>query len=347
MKSAKLECIGCKKEAEYSPDLFSCTSCGNGVETNLLVKDKENDFVEEDYFEARKTPCYKIPELNKALGMENLFIKDETFNTHGTMKDRRSKALVKIAQKHNYRELFCVTAGNLGKSLAEHCSQSNLKCIAVAPSTIPKKLAASLQKKSELLLDEKFYEKNWDSRKVKEKFQSAMDCTGNNPASLLGYKKIAHELLHINPEYIIVPLGTGELFCGICQGVEENGMNAKVIGVSLAGKNPVGQCLNGKETGELKTAKFDKNSDKISGSFTPLMPIIMHFLSKSNKFIEITKEELDEAIYEHQPYFDCHIESSSFSVFAALSHLKTKNKKEKIVAVLTGRNQSNKTITHK
>lgn len=350
MKGLKLECAKCGRQYQYSPVLFTCTGCNSPGFTNLLLRDPNGALAENDEFEHRKTPCYKIPELNRALGMPELFIKDETFNRFGTMKDRRSDAIVRLARHHDFSKIFCVTAGNLGNSLAEFAGKNGIECISVAPKDIPKKILERLEKKTSLTKVETLFDPSqiWTAKKISESFPQAMDGTGNNPCAAHAYTQIAEELSGLDPDMIVVPLGSGELFCGICQGIEERDMRAKVIGVSVCEKNPVGQALRlGKEEIALEGTFEERTANKIAVQFTPLLPVIMHFISKGHRLIELTDKEIADSVFEYQPYFEHAIEQSSLSVFAALEKLAPGEKGKRIVCVLTGRNHVNETLRHR
>lgn len=350
MEELSLLCIKCGKKYEYSPMFFTCTTCNNPNFTNLLIKDPNGKLIERDPFETEKTPCYKIPKLNHELGIPDLFIKDETFNSFGTMKDRRSKVIIKLAKYYHFQSVFCVTGGNLGNSLSEFAKKEGINCIAIAPTNIPKQVIQKLGKKSKLIKVESLYgsSQTWTAERVVEAFPECLDGTGNNPCAVAAYKTIVEELKAINPATIIVPLGSGELFCGICQGIEENGMQTKVIGVSISEKNPIGLALK-QEKDEILIEKVfeERTANKIAGTFTPLLPIIIYYLSKGNQFLEITDKEMQDAVFEYQPYFEQAIETSSLSVFAALEKIKQEEKQKKIVCVLTGRNHVNEAIQHR
>ncbi len=350
MKGLKLECAKCGREYQYSLGLFTCTDCNSLGFTNLLLRDPEGMLLEKDESEHRKTPCYKIPGLNRALGIPELYIKDETFNRFGTMKDRRSDVLVRLAQHHGFSKIFCVTGGNLGNSLAEFAGKVGIGCVALAPKDIPKKILEKLEKRATLTKVETLFDPSqvWTAERVVENFPDSLDGTANNPCSTRAYTKIAAELSELNPELIVVPLGSGELFCGICQGIEETGMRAKVIGVSVCDKNPVGLALrHGIDEVALEGTFEERAANKIAVHFTPLMPIIMHFISKGHMFAEISDRQMQDAIFEYQPYFEQAIEPSSLSVFAALEKLPLQEKGKKIVCVLTGRNHTSEPLGHR
>ncbi|HLC78790.1 MAG TPA: PLP-dependent lyase/thiolase [archaeon] len=349
MKKLHLECINCRSQYSYKPDLFTCTKCSSKKFTNLLVKDPELKFTKKSPFELEKTPCYRIESLCNRTNIQKLFIKDETFNSSGTMKDRRSELLVDIARQNGYRKIFCVTAANLGKSLGAHSRKNEIECIALAPKTIPKKVMAQLQKQTSTIVVDDLDDPNqcWTSDMVQKAFPDSLDGTSNNPAAIYAYKNIASEVAHISPDYIIVPLGSGELFCGICQEIEEKKMNTKVVGVTIKGKNPIEKALH-ENTNEYLHGKIniERTLNKIQVNYTPLIPIILHFISRGHKFIEIEEEQMKDAIYEYQPYFEHSIENSSFCVFAALEKFDPHIKEKKVVCVLTGRVNSQEAITH-
>lgn len=291
-----------------------------------------------------------MPELCKALDIENVFVKDETFNRFGTMKDRRSKVLVKVAKEIGLKKIFCVSSGNLGKSLSEFCAENGLECTVVLPKNLPKSTLKKISRKSKVILTENLHKKFsiWSAEKIMDSFPDSLDGTSNNPLSIVGYISIVKELFPLRPDYIVVPLGQGELFCGLCHGIKELGLQTRVVGVSVKGKNPIAFALVKNSDEEVVKEKFEENLfDKMVSFYTPLLPIIMHYLRNGHLFIELPEDEAKKAVFEFQPFFEHSIEPSSLSVFSALTRLPIRTKKEKIVCVLTGRNHTGNVLRHK
>ena len=80
---------------------------------------------------ACNTPLIKIKELCALFNLPNLFIKDESKNHFGTIKDRRTSFIAKKASEMNVDKLVLITSGNDGYSLGKFCEETKVKLVNV------------------------------------------------------------------------------------------------------------------------------------------------------------------------------------------------------------------------
>ena len=83
------------------------------------------------------TPLYRFPLLNRAVGLENLFIKDDTVNPSGSLKDRASAVAIAMAIESGSGAVACASTGNAASSLAVLAASAGLASYIFVPETIP------------------------------------------------------------------------------------------------------------------------------------------------------------------------------------------------------------------
>jgi len=72
------------------------------------------------------TPLLPARRLGEELGLNDLWIKDETRNPTGSFIDRGSTVLVSLAKQRGVESISCTTTGNLGASLSAYCAKAGI-----------------------------------------------------------------------------------------------------------------------------------------------------------------------------------------------------------------------------
>lgn len=361
-KVKSLKCVKCGKE--YSPDK-STLRCkeDNGYFGYLEVQyDYENirEFpLENEKGIARympllpiknisfslnenKTPLFELKRFGKRFSSA-ILVKDETKNITGCFKDRESFVLVNKAIEFGHSSLMIVSSGNAALSLSAYATPAGIKCTCFVPTN-------TLKEKKELI---EFFGgsistlgKNYEDcyHKVIDLNCTGWNCSsGLNPYGAEGDKTIAFEIFEEAgvPDKIIVPCGNGTNLAGIYKGFKELkilGKTEKVpqmIGVQIEGQAPIAEAI---KQGKLKcTIKNFKNSiaESIVAMESYSSPKAVVAIKESGGFmVEVTDQEVSEALKEMIKEESLLIEPSSASVFAALK--KIPDAGEKIVCVATG-----------
>ena len=170
------------------------------------------------------TPHYDVPGLRKALGMERLWVKDDTPNPSGSLKDRASAVAILKGLELGYTEVATASTGNAAASLACLSASLGLPCHIFVPESAPRtKLAQLLVFGADVLrilgtYDDAFGlcveacgELGWYNRN-----------TGYNPYTVEGKKTVAMEMAEQlgwePPETVFVPVGDGCILSGVWKG---------------------------------------------------------------------------------------------------------------------------------
>lgn len=102
--------------------LLSCRACGNETDpTGVQYCDRcfgPLDLVDPPAPVVDPTPLLPAPELGAALGLDDLWLKDETANPTGSFKDRVVAAAAARADEVGAEVLACSSTGNLARALA-------------------------------------------------------------------------------------------------------------------------------------------------------------------------------------------------------------------------------------
>ena len=156
-------CIKCGSEFDAGKEIYTCTECGGilDIEYNYAYIKKQ---ASRDKFAANKdfsmwryiaflpveqdarlcplrtgwSPLYKTDTLAKALGLKNLYVKDDGINPTASLKDRPSAIAVTRALSVGKSTVACSSTGNAASSLAGAAASVGLKSVIFVPERAPK-----------------------------------------------------------------------------------------------------------------------------------------------------------------------------------------------------------------
>src|SRR4030081_2721772 len=80
------------------------------------------------------TPLVKAPNLGKALGLDHLYIKNDTLNPTGSFKDRNVAVATNFALSYGFDTLSCSSTGNLASSVAVYAARAGLRAMVFIPA---------------------------------------------------------------------------------------------------------------------------------------------------------------------------------------------------------------------
>ena len=207
------------------------------------------------------TPLLDCPELGRKIGLEQLWIKDESQLPTGSFKSRGMAMAVTMAKKFGIECLALPTAGNAGGAAAAYAARAGLKCVVFMPKDTPivNQLEAKWYGAEVYLIDGLI---NDCGRLVKEG-QSKFDwfdlSTLKEPYRIEGKKTMGLELAEqLNwrlPDSIFYPTGGGTGLIGMWKAFQElNGMGwldsdvfPKMISVQSTGCCPIARAYEQEE----------------------------------------------------------------------------------------------------
>ncbi|HJW89200.1 MAG TPA: threonine synthase [Anaerolineales bacterium] len=180
---------------------------------------------------AGRTPLFSPPALRVELGLNQLWVKDESRNPTASFKDRASAVVVARAREIGSRVVVTASTGNAGAALAGMAAAVGQKAVIFAPRTAPPaKVAQLLIYGAQVLLVDGNYDQAFDlSIQASQEFGWYCRNTGYNPFTLEGKKTAAFEIWEDllqrqafdRPLMIFVSVGDGNIISGLHKGIKD------------------------------------------------------------------------------------------------------------------------------
>jgi threonine synthase len=205
----------------------------------LPVREPEGDST--PLHAAGGTPIFSLPRLCEKLGLQNLWLKDESRNPTASFKDRASAIVVARAREINAEVVVTASTGNAGAALAGMSAAVGQKAIIFAPKSAPQaKVAQMLVYGAKVILVDGTYDDAFDlTVKAADEFGWYCRNTGYNPFTAEGKKTAALEIWEwweqMHPKWheqtgtdvnhapltVFVSVGDGNIISGIHKGFKD------------------------------------------------------------------------------------------------------------------------------
>lgn len=217
------------------------------------------------------TPTFKLTRLARKLGIDNVWLKDESRNPTASFKDRASAIVVARAQEINAEIVVTASTGNAGAALAGMSAAVGQKAIIFAPKSAPQaKVAQLLVFGAKVILVDGTYDDAFDlTIKASNEFGWYCRNTGYNPFTAEGKKtaaleiwewwQVTHEKWHDefgeNADHpglvVFVSVGDGNIISGIHKGFKDLYQLGwlpripRIIGVQAEGSAAISNAFHG------------------------------------------------------------------------------------------------------
>ena len=280
-----------------------------------------------------------------------MYFKDETQNPTNSFKDRAASLLISHARSWEFQKIICASNGNQGASLAAYSSVKEMECLNIIPRIIDLgKKAQMIAYGSELeiigdTVDDAI-EDVLNREDIEEYYQGTPDL---NPLTLEAQKTIAYEIIKQikNPNWIIIPMGSGELLVSLWKGFNElkqiNFIDhiPKLVGVQSKSSSPI---VN-KFFNDLKSDRLNQETqNSIVLGILVKKPIYKELAVRCIKesegtVIAIPEDNILKSIDKLIRYEGIFAEPASALTIAAVQSLQNKDlfiPKEKVVCLITG-----------
>ncbi|MBI1828849.1 MAG: threonine synthase [Thaumarchaeota archaeon] len=241
-----LKCRECKKE--YAPTFkYICDECFGPLDVHYdFPSVNKNTFANREhtywrYFEllpiaeksnivsigAGMTPLIKAEKLGEALGLNNLYIKNDSVNPTFSFKDRPAGIAVSKAKEFGLSAVGCASTGNLAAATAAHAAKGGFPCYVFAPSDIEHaKITQALAYGANFIAVDGTYD---DANRIAAQIgdSKGIGIVNINMRSYYveGSKTLAFEVAEQLdwqvPDNLVVPVGSGAMLNAICKGFEE------------------------------------------------------------------------------------------------------------------------------
>lgn len=198
------------------------------------------------------TPLVRAENLGRALGLRNLWLKNDTVNPTFSFKDRPVSIASTRALELGFDTIACASTGNLAGSVAAHAAKSGLKaCIFIPASLEPAKiLGASIYEPTLIAVDGTYDDVNRLCSEIGDLYNWAFVNINVRPYYSEGSKTLAFEVAEQLgwrlPDAVVVPIASASMFTKIHKGfgeLQKLGLvdhgNVRMIGAQAEGCAPV------------------------------------------------------------------------------------------------------------
>ncbi|MDY2983707.1 MAG: pyridoxal-phosphate dependent enzyme [Synergistes jonesii] len=178
------------------------------------------------------TPLHRLDRIGKKLGLNNLYMKDESKNPTMSHKDRMCSLIISKALADKAPGVVISSTGNQGASTSAYCSVAGLPCVIFTTPNVSPSMKTWMQAFGAFVFVTPTME---DRGIIMEKLVQEM---GYAPASGLidppigsscfavdGYKTISFEVFEQlggkAPDWFIIPISYGDTLYGISKGMHD------------------------------------------------------------------------------------------------------------------------------
>jgi threonine synthase len=173
------------------------------------------------------TPMIKAKNLGRALGLDNLWVKNDCVNPTYSFKDRVVSVATTKAREFGFEALACASTGNLACSVAAHAARASLKAYVFVPADLEqgKIIGASIYQPTMVAVEGNYDQVNRLCSELADKYPWAFVNINIRPyyaegCKTLGYE-VAEQLGWRAPDHAIVPVASGSLLVKIWKGLNE------------------------------------------------------------------------------------------------------------------------------
>lgn len=173
------------------------------------------------------TPTLLLPRLGSDIGLNQLFLKDESFNPTGTFKARGLAAAISKAKELGIEKVIIPTAGNAGGAMAAYAARAGIKAHIFMPKDTPRaNIEESRMAGADVVLVDGLISEAAGMAGVKAREEGWFDLsTFKEPYRLEGKKVMGYEIAEFFdyglPDVIVYPTGGGTGLVGIWKAIAE------------------------------------------------------------------------------------------------------------------------------
>ena len=215
------------------------------------------------------TPLRPAGNLGRALGIERLWIKDDTVNPSASFKDRVVSVALTMARAFGFEAVACASTGNLANATAAHAALAGLPAYVFIPHDLEraKVLATGAYGARVVAVDGNYDDVNRMCAEVADALPWAFVNVNMRPFYAEGSKSLgfetAEQLGWRLPDHVVVPVASGALLTKIHRAFRElvqlgaaADRPVRISGAQAEGCSPVAQAF-ASGAGEVRPVKPD------------------------------------------------------------------------------------------
>ena len=199
------------------------------------------------------TPLVRARNLGAFLGLDELYIKNDTVN-HPTLsfKDRVVSVALTRARELGFETVACASTGNLANSVAAHAAASGMQCYVFIPADLEaaKVLGNLIYKPNVVEVEGNYDDVNRLCSEIAAEHGWAFVNINIRPYYAEGSKTLAYETVEqlgwSTPDQVVIPMASGSLLTKIWKGLNElralglvDAVRTKINGAQAEGCSPI------------------------------------------------------------------------------------------------------------
>ncbi len=303
MHVRNLECSFCHREYEARRVHNVCTECGKPllvrydlqrigkILTRQVLYTRRSDLWRyREVLPVRRednivslgegwTPLHHVKNLGAALGMTELYVKDESQNPTQSFKARGMSVAVSMAKELGIKKLAAPSAGNAASALAAYCARAGLEAYLFMPRDTPRAniIECEVTGAHVTLVDGLITDCGAEVARRKDDEGWFEVSTLKEPYRVEGKKTLGYELAEQSawtlPDAIVYPTGGGTGLVGMWKAFDEmqalgwiSAKRPRMISVQAAGCAPIVRAF---DKGERFAEEFSDAATVASGLRVP------------------------------------------------------------------------------
>src|ERR1700733_5027734 len=200
------------------------------------------------------TPLVRATRLGQHLGLDNLYLKDDTRNPTGSFKDRVVAVALSKALELGFKVAACASTGNLANSVAAHAARAGLDSVVLIPHDLEaaKVTMTAVYGGTVIAVDGTYDDVNrlcaeLTSERPSWAFVNVNVRTYYAEGSKTLAFEIAEQLGWEAPDHVVEPIGSGSQLTKVAKGFHELGTvglldevpEVRISGAQAEGCSPV------------------------------------------------------------------------------------------------------------
>ena len=198
------------------------------------------------------TPLIKADRLAKAVGLDTLWVKNDTVNPTWSFKDRVVSVAIARAREFGFDAMACASTGNLANSVAAHSAAAGMDCFVFIPNDLEqgKVVGSGIYQPTLVMIEGSYDDVNRLCTEVASVRPWAFVNINVRPyyaegSRTLGFE-IAEQLGWRTPDHVVSPMASGSLYTKIWKGFQEfhkigliDEPHTRMSGAQAAGCSPI------------------------------------------------------------------------------------------------------------
>ena len=283
-----------------------------------------------------ETPLLRCQRYGRRLGLDRLYLKDESQNPSGSFKDRLAFTALAMAGRFGAKAVGVSSTGNAGAAAATYAARAGLPCIVLTVQGAASAIVTQMQAYGAMVVATRTKADRWKLLQTGVAEWGWYPTSpyfgppvGSNPYGVDGYKTLAYEVCEQMeweaPDWCVLPVAYGDALFGMWKGFDELAKlghirkQPRMVAAEMAG------CLTAAlASGEDAIPEIAAPSPYVAGSISVNQSTYqaLHALRASGGVACVAKNDellglqrdlaADEGIYA---------EPSSLAALAAVGHL--------------------------